>query len=143
MAGSPIITEDLHDRPEFSSISRPRVARLMKDMGLKCITVRRFVATTDSKHNEPVAPNIINRWFSPSAPDKVWVSDITYIRVSNKWHYLAVFIDLFSRIIVGWDLSNSLERHSVIHALNKSILRRNPDKGLIIHSDSGVQYKVF
>lgn len=84
MAGSPVISEDLHDRPEFSSISRPRVARLMKDMGLKCITVRRFVVSTDSKHNEPVTPNIINRQFSPSAPDKVWVSDITYIRIGNK-----------------------------------------------------------
>lgn len=81
-----------------------------------------------------------NRQFSPSAPDTAWVSDITYIRVGNKWYYLSVFIDLFSRIIVGWDLSNSLERHSVIHALNKSILRRNPEKGFIIHSDRGVQY---
>lgn len=99
MAGSPIITVDLHDRPEF--FSRPRVARIMKKMGLKCRTVRKFVATTDSKHNEPVTPNSINRHFSPSAPDKVWVSDITYIRAGNKY-YLTVFIDLFPRINNCW-----------------------------------------
>lgn len=140
MAGSPMITADLHDEPEFSKVSRPRVARLMREMGLKCRTVKKFVVTTDSKHNEPLAPNLLDRQFTVSSPDRVWVSDITYLKVGRKWHYLTVFIDLFSRIVVGWDLSASLERHSAIRALNKSILRRRPGQGLMVHSDRGVQY---
>jgi putative transposase len=140
MVGSPIITEDLREAPEFASVSRPRVARLMKKMGLKCKTVRKFIATTDSKHSEPVAPNILNRQFTPSAPDIAWVSDITYIKIGRKWHYLTVFIDLFSRMVIGWDLSDSFERHSMLRAFNKAVLRRNPSKGLIVHSDRGIQY---
>jgi putative transposase len=140
MVGSPIITADLHDDPGFSKVSRPRVARLMREMGLKCRTVKKFVVTTDSKHTEPVAPNLLDRKFNTSSPDQVWVSDITYLKVGSKWYYLSVFLDLFSRIVVGWDLSASLERHSVIRALNKSILRRRPGQGLMVHSDRGVQY---
>jgi len=140
MVGSPIVTADLHDDHEFSKVSRPRVARMMREMGLKCRATRKFVVTTDSKHNRPVAPNILNRNFTACAPDLGWVSDITYLKVGRKWHYLTVFIDLFSRIVVGWDLSDSLECHSAIHALNKAILRRRPGQGLIIHSDRGVQY---
>jgi putative transposase len=140
MAGSPMITADLHDDPEFSKVSRPRVGRLMQEMGLKCQTVKKFVVTTDSKHNEPVAPNLLDRKFIVPSPNQVWVTDITYLKVGRKWHYLTVFIDLFSRIVVGWDLSPSLERHSAIRALNKSILRRHPGQGLMVHSDRGVQY---
>lgn len=140
MVGSPIITADLHDDPEFQKVSRPRVARLMKEMGLKCRTVKKFVVTTDSKHDEPIAPNLLDRKFNTSSPDQVWVTDITYLKVGGKWYYLTVFLDLFSRIVVGWDLSGSLERHSAIRALNKSILRRRPGQGLMIHSDRGVQY---
>ncbi len=140
MAGSPLITRDLHDEPEFCGISRARVARYMKEMGLKCKTVKRFAVTTDSKHNEPVAPNIVNRQFSVATPDTTWVSDITYLKVGSRWYYLAVFIDLFSRTVVGWDLSDSLERHSVIRALRKAIFKRRPGAGLIVHSDRGIQY---
>lgn len=140
MVGSPIVTADLHDDHEFSKVSRPRVARLMRKMGLKCRATKKFVVTTDSKHNYPVAPNLLNRNFSVSAPDIVWVSDITYLKIGRRWHYLTVFIDLFSRIVVGWDLSDSLERHSAIRALNKAIMRRRPAKGLMVHSDRGVQY---
>jgi putative transposase len=140
MAGSPMITADLHDEAEFSNVSRPRVARLMREMGLKCRTVKKFVVTTDSKHNEPVAPNLLNRNFNVASPDQAWVTDITYLKIGRKWHYLTVFIDLFSRIVVGWDLSDSLERYSAINALNKSILRRRPVQGLMIHSNRGVQY---
>lgn len=140
MVGSPMITADLHDEPEFSHVSKNRVARLMREMGLKCRTVKKFVVTTDSKHNEPVAPNLLDRQFEVDAPNTVWVSDITYLKVGRKWYYLTVFIDLFSRIVVGWDLSQSLERHSTIHALKKAIWRRRPEKGLMIHSDRGVQY---
>ena len=140
MAGSPIITADLREDPEFSNVSRNRVARLMKEMGLRCKTVKKFVVTTDSKHSEPVAPNLLDRQFSVSTPDTVYVSDITYLKVGRRWQYLTVFIDLFSRLVVGWDLSDSLERFSAIRALNKAILRRRPDRGLMIHSDRGIQY---
>lgn len=140
MAGSPMITADLEDDPEFRGTSKNTVARLMKEMKLKCKTVKRFVATTDSKHDEPVAPNLLNREFNVKVPNTVWVSDITYLKVGRDWHYLTVFIDLFSRSVVGWDLSNSLERHSLIKAFNKAVIRRRPNKGLMVHSDRGVQY---
>lgn len=97
--------------------------------------MKKFVVTTDSKHSDPVAPNLLNRQFSVSSPNQVWVSDITYLEIGGKWHYLSVFIDLFSIIVVGWDLSDSLERHSTIHAFRKALLRRSPGKGLMIHSD--------
>ncbi|PQP33012.1 hypothetical protein C6A36_01450 [Desulfobacteraceae bacterium SEEP-SAG10] len=140
MVGSPMMTADLHEDPEFSKVSRNRVARHMKEMGLKCRTVKKFVVTTDSKHKEPVSPNLLDRQFTVPTPDTVWVSDITYLKVGRKWHYLTVFIDLFSRIVVGWDLSESLERYSAMRALNKAILRRRPSQGLMIHSDRGIQY---
>jgi len=101
MAGSPLITADLRDECEFSKVSRPRVARIMREMGLRCKTTRKFVVTTDSKHNKPVAPNLLARNFTVSAPNVVWVSDITYLKVGTRWHYLTVFIDLFSRAVVG------------------------------------------
>ena len=140
MAGSPMITADLRSVPEFSKVGKNRVARHMKDMGLKCKATKKFVVTTDSKHNEPVAPNLLNREFIVSSPNTVWVSDITYVKIGRKWQYLTVFIDLFSRIVVGWDLSDSLERHSMIRAFNKALWRRRPGQGLLVHSDRGVQY---
>ncbi len=140
MAGSPMITADLNDEPEFHGTSKNTVARLMREMKLKCKTIKKFVVTTDSNHNEPVAPNLLNREFNVKVPNAVWVSDITYLRIGRKWHYLTVFIDLFSRSVVGWDLSDSLERYSLIKAFNKALIRRRPDKGLMLHSDRGVQY---
>ena len=140
MIGSPIVTADLPDDEEFSKVSRPRVTRMMREMGLKCRATKKFVVTTDSRHNYPVAPNLLNRNFTVSAPNVVWVSDITYLKIGKKWHYLTVFIDLYSRIVVGWDLNDSLERHSTIRALNKAVMRRRPAKGLMIHSDRGIQY---
>ena len=140
MAGSPMITADLNEEPNFSKVSRNRVARHMKKMGLKCRTVKKFRVTTDSTHKEPVAPNLLDRQFNVSAPDVVWVTDITYLKIGRRWHYLTVFMDLYSRIVVGWDLSDSLERYSAIHALNKSVMRRRPGQGLMIHSDRGIQY---
>jgi putative transposase len=140
MVGSPMITADLRSEPEFAAVSKNRVARHMRDMGLRCRTTKKFVVTTDSKHNEPVAPNILNREFSVSSPNTAWVSDITYVKVGPKWQYLTVFIDLFSRIVVGWDLSESLERHSTIRAFQKALWRRRPGAGLLVHSDRGVQY---
>ena len=140
MAGSPMITADIRAESKFSLVSKNRVARHMRDMGLRCKATKKFVVTTDSKHNHPVAPNILNRNFTVSRPNTVWVSDITYLKVGRKWHYLTVFIDLYSRIIVGWDLSDSLDRHSVMYAFKKGLWRRRPAKGLLVHSDRGVQY---
>lgn len=140
MAGSPMITADLNDETEFVGVSKNTVARLMRKMNLKSRTVRKFVVTTASKHKEPVAPNLLNRDFDVKEPNRVWVSDITYLRIDRKWHYLTVFMDLFSRSIVGWDLSDSLERYSAMRALNKAVIRRRPDKGLMVHSDRGIQY---
>jgi len=140
MVGSPMLTADIREDPEFSGVSRTRVARHMKEMGLKCRTVKKFVVTTDSKHNKPVAPNLLDRQFTVPVPDMVYVTDITYLKVGRKWHYLTVFIDLFSRLVVSWDLSDSLERYSSIRALNKAIMRRRPGSGLMIHSDRGIQY---
>ena len=133
MAGSPMITADLHDSPEYANVSRPRVARLMRSMGLKCRSVKKYVATTDSKHSRPASPNILDRNFIVGSPKKAWVSDITYLKVGRSWHYLTVFIDLFSRKVVGWDLSESLERYTVIRALHKTIMNRKPGEGLLIH----------
>jgi len=140
MAGSPMITADLRAESPFATVSKNRVARHMRAMGLRCKTTKKFIVTTDSKHNEPIAPNILNRQFSVGKPNTVWVSDITYLMVGGKWHYLTVFIDLFSRIVVGWDLSDSLDRQSMIYAFNKALWRRRPGTGLLVHSDRGVQY---
>ena len=140
MAGSPMITGDLRAEKAFRNVSRPRVARHMRSMALRCRTNRKFVVTTDSTHSEPVASNILNRQFTAVAPNKAWVTGITYLKVGRRWHYLTVFIDLYSRLVVGWDLSDSLERHSVIHAFQKAIVRRKPAAGLVVHSDRGIQY---
>ena len=135
--GSPMLTADLRAEPAFTHISRQRVARHMRCLGLRCRTSRRFVVTTDSRHTEPVAPNLLNRAFSGAVPDTVWVTDITYLKVGQKWNYLTVFIDLFSRMVVGWDLSGSLERYSVIKAFHKALKNRRPGPGLMVHSDRG------
>ena len=138
--GSPMLTADLRAEPAFTHISRQRVARHMRYLGLRCRTSRRFVVTTDSRHTEPVAPNLLNRAFSVAVPDTVWVTDITYLKVGQKWNYLTVFIDLFSRMVVGWDLSGSLERYSVIKAFHKALKNRRPGPGLMVHSDRGIQF---
>jgi putative transposase len=139
-AGSPMITADLHAEQQFQNVSRQCVAKHMRDMGLRCKTTKKFIVTTDSKHKEPVAPNLLDRKFNVSSPNKSWVTDITYIKIGRRWHYLTVFIDLFSRIVVGWDLSNSLERHSVLKAFQKAVSHRRPSAGLLVHSDRGIQY---
>ena len=135
-----MLTSELRDELLFQCVSQARVARHMRALGLCCKYAKKFVPTTDSAHTEPVAPNLLDRNFTAPAPNMAWVTDITYIKVGRKWHYLTVFIDLYSRIIVGWDLSGSLERHSVINALKKAVAKRNPPIGLIVHSDRGVQY---
>ena len=137
-AGSRTIEADL--KALGMECSKNRVAREMRQMGLKCKTKRRFVATTDSSHKEPVAPNILDRNFTQSSPNRAWVSDITYLPVSGRWFYLVVFIDLFSRKVVGWDLSSSLHAESTLKAFENAVRLRKPPQGLIVHSDRGIQY---
>jgi transposase InsO family protein len=136
--GSPKITDELNDMG--FPVSKNRVARRMKAAGLRSIVRRKYRATTDSKHSHPVADNLLQRDFTASSPDRVWVSDITYIATARGWLYLTVFIDLFSRMVVGWALSSSLSTEMVLTALRRGIRNRRPNTGLIIHSDRGVQY---
>ena len=96
MAGIPLIAADLCSEADFSTISKNRVARHMKETGLRCRTLKEFVVTTDSRHAEPVSPNLLNRECSVDSANKVWVSDITHLKVGQKWHYLTVFIDFCS-----------------------------------------------
>jgi putative transposase len=124
----------------MASFGKKKVASEMKGMSLKCKTKRRFVATTDSKRNEPIAPNVLDRNFTQSSPNRAWVSDITYLPVNGKWLYLVVFIDLFSRKVVGWDLSSSLKAESTIKAFEQAVCQRKPQRELIVHSDRGIQY---
>ncbi len=138
--GSYTIANHLRDDEKFANISRSRVAREMKQIGLRSRIHKKFVATTDSNHSEPIAENLLDRQFNPNKPNTAWISDLTYIRVAGEWAYLVVFIDLFSRKVVGWDLSNSMETTSTINAFNKAIWSRKPSKGLLVHSDRGVQY---
>ena len=112
----------------------------MKAAGLRSIVRRRYRVTTDSKHSHPVADNLLKRDFTAAEPNTVWVSDITYIATERGWLYLAVFLDLYSRMVVGWALSRSLSSQMVRMALQRAIRRRRPEVGLIIHSDRGVQY---
>jgi putative transposase len=120
--------------------SRGRIRRLMRRLGLIASRGRRFRTTTDSKHSFEVHPNLLGRAFRVSGPDKVWVSDITYIWTDEGWLFLATVIDLFSRRVVGWSMSESLSRQIAIDALEMAIAARRPAPGLIHHSDRGVQY---
>jgi transposase InsO family protein len=112
----------------------------MKMAGVIAKQPRKFKATTDSKHNLPVAPNLLNRDFTASKPNEVWVSDITYVWTTEGWLYLTVIIDLFSRQIVGWSMSNRMTRKLVMDALRMAFWRRKPGTGTIFHSDRGSQY---
>ena len=120
--------------------SRTRVAQSMRRQGLRSKVARKFRATTDSNHHLAAAPNLLDRNFDIDAPNRVWASDITYLPSKAGWLYLAVFIDLFSRRIVGWCVSTSLRHEMVLKALSRAIRARRPPKGLMIHSDRGIQY---
>jgi putative transposase len=120
--------------------SRNRVARLMRQEGLAGRRRRGFRATTDSKHSLPVAQNLLARNFTVTAPNQVWLSDITYLPCQEGWEYLATIMDLHSRRIVGWSLQSSLERSLTRRALEMAIGQRQPAPGLIHHSDRGSQY---
>jgi len=139
--GSPKITDELRDNGW--NVSRPRVARIMRSEGLKSIVSKKFkVVTTDSRHNLPVAKNLLNRVFSAQAPGQKWVSDITYIPTRQGWMYLTIIMDLYDRKIIGWALSTTMTaQDSVLAAWKMAVLNRPfaPNQ-LVFHSDRGIQY---
>ncbi len=136
--GSPRVHAELVDRGHRAG--RKRVARLMRHRGLAGRRRRRFRATTDSHHAFPVAPNILARQFEQPTPDAAWVTDITYIPTGEGWLYLAVILDLCSRFVVGWALSERISRELTLAALDMALVQRRPRQGLVHHSDRGSQY---
>jgi transposase InsO family protein len=136
--GSPRIHAEL--RAKGLKVSRKRVARLMRELGIKSRRKRRFKVTTDSKHNLPVADNVLDRRFDVDAPDVAWVTDITYVWTDEGWLYLAAILDLFSRRVVGLAMSERIDRALVLQALRDAVGRRAPNDGLVHHSDRGSQY---
>lgn len=123
------------------SVSRPRVARIMKTHNLSARRRRKFKLTTDSNHNYPIAPNILDQKFWVSRENQVWVSDITYIETKQGWMYLTVIIDLFHRKVIGWAMSESLNTNdTIIPAWNMAAKSNAITKELIFHSDRGSQY---
>ena len=127
-------------RAEGFEIGRERTRTLMKALNLKVKAKRKYKVTTDSKHHFPVADNILNRHFSPQAPNQVWGTDITYLWTREGWIYLAVVIDLYSRRVIGWAMDKRMNKALVIRALMMAVNLRKPPPGLIHHSDRGSQY---
>lgn len=121
-------------------VGRYRIRRLMKEHQLRPVWKRKFVHTTDSKHDLPVAGNVLARQFDPAAANRAWVADITYIRTRSGWLYLAAVMDLYSRKIVGWAMAPSMPAELVCTALQMAIAQRQPEPGLVVHSDRGSQY---
>jgi len=136
--GSRMMMQNLRD--EGFDIGRYRVRVLMKSMGLVVKRKRKYRVTTDSKHKLPVAENILDRQFYPTAPNQIWATDITYLWTQEGWVYLAVVIDLCSRRVVGWSMDKLMDKALVIRALMMAINLRKPPVGLIHHSDRGSQY---
>ena len=135
--GSRMMMKNL--RQEGFEIGRDKTRRLMKSLQLKVKQKRKFKVTTDSNHKLPVATNVLNREFSPSAPNQAWGSDITYLWTQQGWIYLAVIIDLYSRRVVGWSIDRRMKKALVIRALMMAVNLRKPPPGLIHHSDRGSQ----
>lgn len=136
--GAPRITEELKDDGE--SISEKRVASRMKSLDLKAKQAKKFKVTTDSNHNNPIAPNVLDQNFTASHPNEKWVQDITYIWTTAGWLYLAVVIDLFNRQVIGWSMSRRINQALVCDALTMALWRRHFPKHVIAHSDRGSQY---
>ncbi len=136
--GSPRVHEEL--KADGVAVSRKRVARIMSELGLEGRRKRPFKATTDSKHDLPVAENVLDRKFQAAAPDIAWVTDITYVWTAEGWLYVAAILDLFSRRVVGLAMSEHIDRALVLEALRNAVGRRVPNAGLLHHSDRGSQY---
>jgi len=119
---------------------RYKVRRLMAELGLKVRYPKKFKVTTDSDHNDAISPNKLDRQFTVEAPNKVWTTDITYVWALEGWIYVAIVIDLFSRQVVGWAISDHMRTSLCVDALQMAFWRRKPKPGLLHHSDRGSQY---
>lgn len=136
--GSPRMTVALNARGH--ECSENTVAQLMREHGIRAKAPKRFVRTTDSRHDRPVFENVLDRNFTPQAPNRAWGTDMTYIPTADGWLYLAVVEDLFSRMIVGWSMDQTMTSRLVVNALDMAVARRCPGAGLLSHSDRGSQY---
>ena len=135
--GSPRVHAEL--RAQGMQVSRRRVARLMREGGLSATIRRRAPRTTDSRHDHAVAPNLLERRFAADRPDAVWLADVSYLPTGEGWLYLAAIKDLATREIIGWSMADHLRADLACDALLMAIRRRQPPRGLIHHSDRGVQ----
>ena len=137
--GAPRIQEALAQQGQHHG--RKRIARLMQQAGLRGLCSKRFVPrTTDSDHDQPIAPNRLAEVAAPTGPNQIWVSDLTYVATQEGWLYVAVILDLWSRRVVGWSSGPSLQSCLVVAALQMARRHRQPPRGLLHHSDRGVQY---
>ena len=136
--GSPRIQREL--RKKGRRVGKKRIERLMRCAGIRAKRRRRFRATTDSKHADPIAPNILARQFTVEAPNTAWVTDVTYVWTHEGWLYLAAILDLCSRRVVGWATGRNNDRRLALDALGRAIAARRPMAGLVHHSDRGSTY---
>lgn len=136
--GAPRLTLEL--REAGWTVSRKRVAKRMRALGLRARAARKYKATTQSKHSLPVAPNLLGQDFTAQAPNRSWTSDITYLWTEEGWLYLAAVMDLYSRSIVGWAMAERMTRELAMSALTMAVWQRRPEPGVVVHSDRGSQY---
>ncbi len=130
-------------RSQGLRINRKRVLRLMRENSITAKMKKKFRKTTDSNHSNYVSPNLLNQNFNVALPNTVWIADITYISTHEGWLYLSVILDLYSRKVVGWSMSNRMTSQLVIDSLEHAVEVRKPEAGLIFHSDRGSQYSSF
>jgi transposase InsO family protein len=136
--GSPRVQREL--RKKGRRVGKKRIERLMRCEGIQAKRRRRFRATTDSKHADPIAPNILDREFTVDAPNTTWVTDVTYVWTHEGWLYLAAILDLCSRRVVGWAAGPNNDRRLALDALERAVAERRPLEGLVHHSDRGSTY---
>lgn len=136
--GSPRVCRELRERGDL--VSAKRVARLMRENGLVARKKKRFRATTDSKHGDPIAPNLLDRDFTASGPNEVWATDVTAVWTQSGWLFVAAILDLYSRRVVGWATSANNDRALALDALRAALVARQPPPGLLHHSDRGSPY---
>lgn len=136
--GSPKINAKLRENGII--VNHKRIERIMRENNIRSKTTKKFKGPSSSKHCERISSNLLDRDFSPSYKDQAWCSDITYIRTKEGWLYLAVVIDLFSRKVIGWSMSDNMKKEIVINAFNMAWEHRNRPANFIFHSDRGSQY---
>lgn len=136
--GRPRMTQELKELG--ITVGHRRVGRLMRDNGIRVVRTRKYKVTTDSNHRFNIAPNLLGRDFHAERPNQKWAGDISYIWTREGWLYLSVIMDLHSRRIVGWAVSNRLKQDLALQALNRAVALRSPQPGLIHHTDRGSQY---